>query len=299
MSSAAKPAPGSKQKVRLYFFGVRENDLRSRNARRTACTVRVMFDLIHQSTQTQRVSCLSVSVLLHATLIVLILLYSLNAKYRFTFLPVIHAGNSEVVTRTVRAPLFLPIARPRDNSVVEPVVSPVSSETFEATDASTSAVTDRAYSHGTSPALLAVPAGLVIPDNDVPVSFTYTPREIASLPKPEPVVDAMPEAPYEEPPAREPLRIGGKIEQPKQLYRTEPIYPHIAKSARVQGVVEIEAMISEAGRLEEIKVVSGHPLLNDAAVECVRKWKYEPGRLNGQIIEMPIKILVRFQLRMQ
>ena len=244
---------------------------------------------------------MSISVLLHATLVVLILLYSVNATYRFAFLPVIHAGNSEVVTRTVRVPLFLPIASPRENSAVEPVVSPVSSETFEATDASTSAVTDRAYSHDASPigpVLLAVPAGLVILDNDVPVSFTYTRREIASLPKSEPIVEAMPEPPVEEPPAREPLRIGGKIEQPKQLYRAEPIYPQIAKSARVQGVVEIEAMISEAGRLEEIKVVSGHPLLNDAAVECVRKWKYEPGRLNGEVIEMPIRISVRFQLRM-
>jgi protein TonB len=80
---------------------------------------------------------------------------------------------------------------------------------------------------------------------------------------------------------------------------TEPIYPALARSARVQGVVEIEGVINEEGRIEQIKVVTGHPLLKDAAIDCVRKWKYEPGLLNGQIIEMPIKISVRFQLRMQ
>jgi TonB family protein len=237
-----------------------------------------------------------VSVLLHATLIVLILVFTLSGKYRFTFLPVVHAGNTEAITRTVRSPLFLPVAGPPDISVVKPVVSPVVTEASNTTDsaAPSSAPAGRA--------LLAVPAGLVIPDNDVdqpPVSFTYTSREIPSIPKPEPAIEGMPEAPHEEPPAPAPLRIGGRIEQPKQIYRSEPVYPAVAKSARVQGVVEIEGVINEEGRIERIKVVNGHPLLNDAAVECVRKWKYEPGRLNGQIIEMPIKILVRFQLRMQ
>jgi TonB family protein len=251
-----------------------------------------MFDLINQPTQTQRVSCLSVSVLLHATLIILIIVNSLSSRYRFTFLPVVHAGNTAPVIRTVRAPLFLPVAGPA-NSAVAPIVAPVAAEPHNATDASVLS----SSSHG--PTLLAVPAGIVIPDNDAPVSFAYTPREIPSIPKAELVIDAMPEAPHEEPPAREPLRIGGKIEQPKQIYRSEPIYPVAAKMARVQGVVEIEAVINEEGRIEQIKVVSGHPLLNDAAVDCVRKWKYEPGRLNDRIIEMPIKISVRFQLRFQ
>jgi TonB family protein len=251
-----------------------------------------MFDLLDHSTETQRVSCLSVSVLLHATLIVLILVSTLSGRYRFTFLPVVHAGNTEAVTRTVRAPLFLPVAGPPDISAVKPVVSPVAERPD--TTASSAPIASAA-----GPVLLAVPAGIVIPENDSPVSFTYTPREIPSIPKPEPAIEAMPEAPHEEPPAPEPLRIGGRIAQPKQIYRAEPLYPAVAKSARVQGVVEIEGVISEEGRIEHIKVVNGHPLLNDAAVECVRKWKYEPGRLNGQIIEMPIKILVRFQLRMQ
>ena len=252
-----------------------------------------MFDLINQSTQTQRVSCLSASVVLHSALIVLTLVYSLNGKYRFTFMPVVHAGSTEAITRTVRPPLFLPVAGRIDRSAVEPVISPVVAETSDVSDVSAPATSP------STPTLLAVPAGMVIPDNDALVSFTYTPREIPSLRKPDPVIDALPEPPHEEPPAREPLRIGGRLEQPKQISRTEPNYPLLARSARVQGVVEIEGMINEEGRIEQIKVVTGHPMLNDAAVECVRKWKYKPGRLNGQIIEMPIKILVRFQLRMQ
>src|SRR5262249_10974719 len=237
----------------------------------------VMFDLLDQSTRSQRVSCLSVSVFLHATLIVLILLSALGGRYRFTFLPVVHAGNSEAVTRTVRAPLFLPVAGPSNISAMKPVVSPIVAERASAPVASAA-----------GPALLAVPAGIVIPDNDAPVSFTNTPREIPSIPKPELAIDAMPEPPPAEPtPTREPLRIGGRVEQPKQIYRAEPIYPAGAKSARVQGVVEIEGVINEEGMIEQIKVVNGHPLLNDAAVECVRKWRYEPGRLNGQIIETP------------
>jgi TonB family protein len=253
-----------------------------------------MFDLLDHSTQTQRVSCLSVSLLLHATLVVLILLSTVSGRYRFAFLPVVHAGSTEAVTRTVRTPLFLPVSGRPDISAVKPVVSPVVAETSDETVASSAPIPLPAET-----ALLAVPSGLVIPENDAPVSFTYTPREIPSIPKPQPAIEAMPAPPREEPPPAEPLRIGGRVEQPKQIYRAEPIYPAAAKSARVQGVVEIEGVINEEGRIEQIKVVNGHPLLNDAAVECVRKWKYEPGRLNGQIIEMPIKILVRFQLRMQ
>src|SRR5262249_37152010 len=143
----------------------------ARLTRKTGCTNQVMFDLIDQSRQRQRVSCLSVSVVLHATLIGLLLISTLSSKYRFTFLPIVHAGNTEAVTRTVRAPLFLPVAGPPNISAVEPVVSPVAAtETSDTSDApKTSAVP-------AGPALLAVPAGMVIPENDAPVSFTYTPR---------------------------------------------------------------------------------------------------------------------------
>jgi protein TonB len=80
------------------------------------------------------------------------------------------------------------------------------------------------------------------------------------------------------------------------IYRVQPIYPSIARQARVQGAVELQAIISKAGTIENLVVVSGHPMLATAAVEAVRQWRYRPYLLNNEPIEVETEITVNFVL---
>lgn len=80
------------------------------------------------------------------------------------------------------------------------------------------------------------------------------------------------------------------------LRRVQPIYPSIARQARVQGAVELRAIISKAGTIENLVVVRGHPMLVTAAVEAVRQWRYRPYLLNNEPIEVETEITVNFVL---
>jgi protein TonB len=92
-------------------------------------------------------------------------------------------------------------------------------------------------------------------------------------------------------------RIRMSYVQPSQLLVcVKPVYPPLAKAARISGVVELEAVIATSGRLAEIRVKSGHPLLVPAAVEAVRQWVYKPTFLNGDAVEVATTIMVTFAL---
>ena len=75
---------------------------------------------------------------------------------------------------------------------------------------------------------------------------------------------------------------------------TPPIYPPLASKARVSGLVVLEATLTEQGTVEAIKVISGHPLLVDAAINCVKQWQYEPTLLNGIPVSVILTAKVRF-----
>lgn len=99
------------------------------------------------------------------------------------------------------------------------------------------------------------------------------------------------------PPPREPLRIGGDIAEPRKVADAVPVYPAIALAARKEGVVILEALIDEQGRVANVKVLRSAPLLDDAAVQAVRRWRYTPTRLNGVPVPVLMTVTVRFQLR--
>jgi protein TonB len=80
------------------------------------------------------------------------------------------------------------------------------------------------------------------------------------------------------------------------LHKVQPIYPPIARQARVQGAVELRAIISKNGTIENLVVVRGHPMLSAAAIEAVRQWRYRPYLLNGEPIEVETEITVNFLL---
>jgi len=80
------------------------------------------------------------------------------------------------------------------------------------------------------------------------------------------------------------------------LHRVEPLYPPIARPARIQGLVELRAIISKTGTIENLVLVSGHPMLSAAAIEAVKRWRYRPYLLNNQPIEVETEITVNFVL---
>jgi protein TonB len=80
-------------------------------------------------------------------------------------------------------------------------------------------------------------------------------------------------------------------------YRVEPTYPPLAKQARIQGVVVLTAIIGNDGNIQNLQVVSGHPMLAPAAIEAVKHWRYKPFLLNGQPVEVETTITVTFHVR--
>ncbi len=93
-----------------------------------------------------------------------------------------------------------------------------------------------------------------------------------------------------------PVRIGGRVAQANLVRQIQPVYPALAKSARVQGTVEFTATIAKNGSIEDLQLVHGHPLLVNAARDAVSQWKYRPTLLNGQPVEVVTDIVVNFTL---
>lgn len=98
------------------------------------------------------------------------------------------------------------------------------------------------------------------------------------------------------PPPRQPLPIGGKIRAPKKIVDVPPVYPEIAKATKVEGLVILEAVISERGNVERVRVLRSHPLLDAAAVEAVKGWRYTPTLLNNVPVSVLITITMNFKL---
>ena len=106
-------------------------------------------------------------------------------------------------------------------------------------------------------------------------------------------------------PWRPPVLVPVKLDKPLQishidegmlLVRVEPQYPVAARIAHVQGAVEIAAIISRDGRIEQLRLLRGSPLLVNAALGAVRQWRYRPYILNGQAVEVETLIVVNFRL---
>ena len=118
-------------------------------------------------------------------------------------------------------------------------------------------------------------------------------------------VDAIPpQAPPPPPPAvstkptipTAPLRIGGGVQAAKLTFGPKPGYPPLAKTARVQGTVKLQAIISRDGAIRDLQLISGPPLLVQVAFEAVRQWRYKPTLLNGEPVEVATEIDVTFTL---
>ena len=107
-------------------------------------------------------------------------------------------------------------------------------------------------------------------------------------PPPPPVVQP-------EPPAG-PIRVGSAVQAARIVRRVLPIYPPLARTARISGVVRLQAIIAVDGSIAELNVISGHPLLIASAVDAVKQWLYKPTVLNGRPVPVDTQIDVNFTL---
>jgi protein TonB len=97
-------------------------------------------------------------------------------------------------------------------------------------------------------------------------------------------------------PKPEPLRVGGDVQSAKLLKRVMPVYPALARQVRIEGTVRLAGVIAKDGTIEQLQLISGHPLLVQAALDAVRQWVYRPTMLNGEAVEVIAPIDVVFTL---
>ncbi len=107
----------------------------------------------------------------------------------------------------------------------------------------------------------------------------------------------IPSPPPPPPPvATAPVRVGGEIRPPTLVSRVGPVYPELAVGAHVEGVVILEAVVNREGRVQDVRVLRSIPLLDGAAVDAVRQWRYEPLVVNGHTVVFVLTVTVTFQL---
>lgn len=92
-------------------------------------------------------------------------------------------------------------------------------------------------------------------------------------------------------------QVGGDIRPPQKIREAAPVYPELAKHAHVQGAVVVRCVIDATGHVANVEVVSGHPMLAEAAVAAVRQWLYKPTLLNGTPVAVEMLVTLQFHLR--
>jgi protein TonB len=97
-------------------------------------------------------------------------------------------------------------------------------------------------------------------------------------------------------PTAEPIRVGGEVQPPRKLKDVCPEYPPTARSARVEGTVILEAVIDARGVVADVRVLKSIPLLDEAAVEAVKQWRYQATLLNGEAVPVVMTVTVNFGL---
>jgi protein TonB len=128
-------------------------------------------------------------------------------------------------------------------------------------------------------------------------SIVSSVMERAYVPPPAPLpVRVTPQAPPAPPAPPIRVPVGGQVQLGAPINRIEPVYPRMAASMRVEGVVLVEAVVGIDGRVRELRARSGHPFLIPAALDAVRQWIYTPTLLNGKPVEVIAPITVTFRL---
>lgn len=117
------------------------------------------------------------------------------------------------------------------------------------------------------------------------------------IPHPEALIGVPTDSPP--PPAipKEPLRVVSTLQASRLVHRVEPEYPELARRTGVQGMVLLQVTVNERGLVSRVDVLRGHRLLNQAAVDAVRQWRYSPTLLNDEPVPVVATVTVNFVLR--
>jgi TonB family protein len=201
--------------------------------------------------------------------------------------------------------------QPAQTSDREPVAGPASGTTpAPASEPAPSTTPEAAAVDAGRAAQTAVREGGGAPRPGAATRSTRKPP--ANAPRPEPAPPPRPEAtavvperaPAPEPPAPPPPkvtpqlpRVGGAIKAPRKVRDVSPDYPTAARRARIEGIVIIEATIDARGRVQQTRVLRSIPQLDEAALDAVRQWEYEPTVIDGVATPVIMTVTVRFALR--
>lgn len=137
------------------------------------------------------------------------------------------------------------------------------------------------------------------PDEPEPIRLDEPEPEV-DLPDLDDVVFAIPDAPpVAEPEMPDgPIQVGGDVTKPEKVSAPDPQYTEIARKARIQGVVIVQAIIDKEGNVINVKVLKGLPMgLTEEAVSAIKNWKFKPATLNGKPVDVYFNLTVNFRLQ--
>jgi protein TonB len=129
-----------------------------------------------------------------------------------------------------------------------------------------------------------VPIPAILGNTGPEISTPVAPPTLPLLPPP-PAIDVRP------------VRQSAGVQAANLIYQVKPVYPPLARTTRTQGIVVLEAVISKNGSIDSLRVISGHPLLTQAALDAVQQWRYRPTMLNNEPVDVVTTVTVTFTLQ--
>ncbi|HEY7501857.1 MAG TPA: TonB family protein [Vicinamibacterales bacterium] len=219
-----------------------------------------------------------------------------RARRRLSIVPISIAAHVLAVTGVMISPLFAEVELPLVSSPMKPqfmrTVAPPSpppprgaSEPPPTRPAApieaSSGITPERTEAPTNPVEGAIPLGVGVSSGEPGlVNIGVTPPPPLPPPPPQPRL----------------VRVGQGVREPKKTVHVAPEYPELARRAGIEGVVILEAVIDVSGRVDQVKVLTSVPMLNDAAIRAVKQWRYTPTELNGVPVPVLMTITVRFSI---
>jgi protein TonB len=135
------------------------------------------------------------------------------------------------------------------------------------------------------------------PDEPEPIRLPDEIQPEVNLPDTDVVFD-IPEGPPPSPEPEGPIQVGGDVQAPVKIHNPQPQYTEIARKARLQGVVIVQAIIDKEGNVTNVKVLKGLGMgLDQAAVDAIKKWRFEPATLHGKPVAVYYNLTVNFRLQ--
>jgi periplasmic protein TonB len=220
---------------------------------------------------------------------------------RWSFWPVSISVHVVIVFAMFIVPLTAdvswPVPAPLHPLTVATKVAPVPPDVVATVPTRSGSVAPRVAPTVLAPPLPEAPStdDVVVPPmpgfGTAPIDPTLIGRSTVSIPRPPIVPPAPPKAPDQI------FRVGQGVREPRRISGSSPEYPALARSARVQGVVILEAVINDRGAIERVRVLKSVPLLDGAATAAVKDWRYTPTLLNGVPVSVLMTITVNFTLQ--